>query len=168
MQCLKLTPPPSLFTPASVCLCAVFHACQGLEAILRVRCSSGLDVESYTGSFYKPVNSPTDLYLPAIDCDKALVAKLDIMEKLPVNSEVCRGVCHDGWRWSQSAACFGGGEQQLLYTSLHHSQPTAKKPNMWDFPVAGAAGFGSPCACFDVSLLLSQHIDRWRCVRLWA
>lgn len=61
---------------------------QGLEAILRVRCSSGLDVEGYVGSFYKPPNSPTDLYLPAIDCDKALVAKLEIMEKLPANSEV--------------------------------------------------------------------------------
>lgn len=61
---------------------------QGLEAILRVRCSAGLDVDSYVGDFYKPVNSPTDLYLPAIDCDKAMVAKLNIVEKLTPNSEV--------------------------------------------------------------------------------
>jgi hypothetical protein len=59
-----------------------------LEAILRVRVSNGLDVDSYVGSFYKPPNSPTDLYLPAIDCDKALVARLVLTEKLPANSEV--------------------------------------------------------------------------------
>eukprot|EP00879_Flechtneria_rotunda_P003737 GHRR01003975.1.p1 GENE.GHRR01003975.1~~GHRR01003975.1.p1 ORF type:complete len:914 (+),score=321.96 GHRR01003975.1:246-2744(+) len=61
---------------------------QGLEAILRVRCSAGIDVESYVGSFYKPPTSPTDLYLAAIDCDKALVAKLVMTEKLSPNSEV--------------------------------------------------------------------------------
>eukprot|EP00775_Hariotina_reticulata_P004086 gene4086-4333_t len=61
---------------------------QGLEAILRVRVSNGLDVDGYVGSFYKPPNSPTDLYLPAIDCDKALVARLVLTEKLPANSEV--------------------------------------------------------------------------------
>jgi protein transport protein SEC24 len=71
-------------------------AVQGLEAILRVRCSSGLDVEGYIGSFYKPPNSPTDLYMPAIDCDKALVAKLEIMEKLPANNEVRRRTCAQG------------------------------------------------------------------------
>lgn len=80
---------------ASLCavVCVVL---QGLEAILRVRCSSGLDVDGYTGSFYKPPNSPTDLYLPAIDCDKALVAKLEIMEKLPANSEVRAGHSLEG------------------------------------------------------------------------
>lgn len=62
---------------------------QGLEAILRVRCSAGLDVEGYLGDFYKPPNSPTDLYLPAIDCDKAMIAKLALVEKLNPNSEVC-------------------------------------------------------------------------------
>jgi protein transport protein SEC24 len=59
-----------------------------LEAILRVRCSGGLDVEGYIGSFYKPPNSPTDVYLPAVDCDKALIAKLAIVEKLNPSSEV--------------------------------------------------------------------------------
>lgn len=69
-----------------------------------MRCSSGLDVEGYTGSFYKPPNSPTDLYLPAIDCDKALVAKLEIMEKLPANSEV-RAVLGLSARRPPLAAC---------------------------------------------------------------
>lgn len=69
--------------------CTVFRfVLQGLEAILRVRCSAGLDVEGYLGDFHKPANSPTDLYLPAIDCDKAMVAKLAIVEKLNPNSEV--------------------------------------------------------------------------------
>jgi hypothetical protein len=45
-------------------------------------------VEGYLGSFYKPPNSPTDVYLPAIDCDKALIAKLSIMEKLNPSNEV--------------------------------------------------------------------------------
>lgn len=82
MMVAFLLPHPS--HPIRLCSCCA----QGLEAILRVRCSSGLDVEGYVGSFYKPPNSPTDLYLPAIDCDKALVARLEIMEKLPANSEV--------------------------------------------------------------------------------
>lgn len=67
---------------------------QGLEAILRVRCSGGLDVEGYIGSFYKPPNSPTDLYLPAVDCDKALVAKLAVVEKLNPNNEVRHWAAH--------------------------------------------------------------------------
>jgi hypothetical protein len=45
-------------------------------------------VEGYMGSFYKPPNSPTDVYLPAIDCDKAFIAKLNIMEKLNPSNEV--------------------------------------------------------------------------------
>lgn len=80
-----------LCQPVLYCLCVCLL--QGLEAILRVRCSSGLDVDGYVGSFYKPPNSPTDLYLPAVDCDKALVARLEIVEKLPANSEVCRRTC---------------------------------------------------------------------------
>ncbi|KAI8470003.1 MAG: Sec23/Sec24 trunk domain-containing protein [Monoraphidium minutum] len=60
---------------------------QGLEAILRVRASTGLDVESYVGAFYKPPNSPTDVYLPAVDSDKALVARINITEKLTNGSE---------------------------------------------------------------------------------
>lgn len=67
--------------------CLLAHA-QGLEAILRVRASQGLDVEGYLGAFYKPPNSPTDVYLPAVDCDKALIAKLAILEKLNPANEV--------------------------------------------------------------------------------
>lgn len=52
-----------------------------------MRCSQGLDVESYVGSFYKPPNSPTDIYLPAVDCDKAIVAKLVLTEKLAAGNE---------------------------------------------------------------------------------
>jgi protein transport protein SEC24 len=61
---------------------------QGLEAILRVRASSGVEVEGYSGALYKPVNSPTDVYLPAIDCDKAIVARLAVAERLNPGSEV--------------------------------------------------------------------------------
>jgi protein transport protein SEC24 len=55
---------------------------------MRVRVSQGLDVEGYLGSFYKPPNSPTDIYLPAIDCDKAILAKLTLTEKLTAGAEV--------------------------------------------------------------------------------
>jgi len=61
---------------------------QGFEAIMRVRVSGGLDVETYLGAFYKPPNSPTDIYLSALDCDKAVLAKLTINEKLTPGSEV--------------------------------------------------------------------------------
>lgn len=91
------------------CNCPAVVLCllQGLEAILRVRCSQGLDVDGYVGSFYKPPNSPTDLYLPAIDCDKALVARLEIMEKMPANSEVRHS-------WQQIVQ--GWGHQQYWLT----------------------------------------------------
>jgi protein transport protein SEC24 len=61
---------------------------QGLEAILRVRASTGLDVEGYSGALYKPANSPTDVYLPAVDCDKAIVARLSVSERLTPGHEV--------------------------------------------------------------------------------
>lgn len=59
---------------------------QGLEAVMRVRVSTGLDVESYSGFCYRPPNTP-DVYLPAVDCDKALLARLTIAEKLTPGSE---------------------------------------------------------------------------------
>ncbi|KXZ55308.1 hypothetical protein GPECTOR_3g442 [Gonium pectorale] len=59
---------------------------QGLEAVMRVRCSSGLDVESYSGHCYRQPNTP-DVYLPAIDCDKALLARINVTEKLAAGSE---------------------------------------------------------------------------------
>jgi hypothetical protein len=43
---------------------------QGLEALLRVRCSSGIDVESYHGAFLKRETgeSPSILTLPSSHC----------------------------------------------------------------------------------------------------
>ena len=43
---------------------------------MRVRCSQGLEVESYLGAFYRQPSNPTDVYLPAIDCDKAILANV--------------------------------------------------------------------------------------------
>lgn len=60
---------------------------QGLEAILRVRASAGIEVEAYTGAFYKPPASPTDVYLPAVDADKAVLARLTVAEKLQPGAE---------------------------------------------------------------------------------
>ena len=42
---------------------------QGLEAVARLRVSQGLSVVEYEGAFCK--RTPTDVDLPAIDCDKA-------------------------------------------------------------------------------------------------
>jgi len=72
---------------------------------MRVRCSTGLDVSSYNGHFYRMPANPTDVYLPAIDADKALQANIVHTEKLTVGSECyvqvresvrvvgCRGTC---------------------------------------------------------------------------
>ncbi len=60
---------------------------QGMEAIMRVRCSQGLEVDTYLGAFYKQPANPTDVYLPAIDCDKAVLATLKVAEKMTVGTE---------------------------------------------------------------------------------
>jgi protein transport protein SEC24 len=60
---------------------------QGLEGIMRVRCSAGLDVDCYYGAFYKRPTNPTDVDLPAVDCDKAVIAKVQHVDKLQVNSD---------------------------------------------------------------------------------
>jgi hypothetical protein len=54
---------------------------------MRVRCSAGLDVDCYWGSFYRRPTNPTDVDLPAIDCDKALVAKVQHVDKLASGGE---------------------------------------------------------------------------------
>jgi protein transport protein SEC24 len=54
---------------------------------MRVRCSAGLDVDCYWGSFYKRPSNPTDVDLPAIDCDKAIVAKVQHVDKLANGGE---------------------------------------------------------------------------------
>lgn len=61
---------------------------RAMEALMRVRCSGGLEVDGYLGAFYRRPNNFTDIDLPALDCDKAIVAKLIIMEKLQAGQEV--------------------------------------------------------------------------------
>jgi len=60
---------------------------QGMEAVMRVRCSAGLDVKSYSGHFFRMPSNPTDVYLPAIDADKALLANIVHTEKLQPGTE---------------------------------------------------------------------------------
>ena len=53
---------------------------QGLEAVMRVRASAGLGIADYGGFFCK--RTPTDVDLPALDCDKAISVDLRYEEKL--------------------------------------------------------------------------------------
>ncbi|XP_042386495.1 protein transport protein Sec24-like At4g32640 [Zingiber officinale] len=58
---------------------------QGFEAVMRVRCSQGLQVQEYAGSFCKRI--PTDIDLPAIDCDKTIMVTFKYDDKFQENSE---------------------------------------------------------------------------------
>ncbi|KAF8659540.1 hypothetical protein HU200_058290 [Digitaria exilis] len=58
---------------------------QGFEAVMRVRCSQGLQVQDYFGNFCKRV--PTDIDLPVIDSDKAIMVTFKHDDKLQENSE---------------------------------------------------------------------------------
>lgn len=58
---------------------------QALEAVGRLRCSRGLAVDKYIGSFYRRVD--TDLNFPALACDHAFAAKLLYEEKLSERGE---------------------------------------------------------------------------------
>nr|XP_043619292.1 protein transport protein Sec24-like At4g32640 [Erigeron canadensis] len=58
---------------------------QGFEAVMRVRCSQGLQVQEYSGNFCKRI--PTDVDLPAIDCDKSIMVTLKHDDKLQDGSE---------------------------------------------------------------------------------
>ncbi|KAI3455105.1 hypothetical protein Pfo_011768 [Paulownia fortunei] len=58
---------------------------QGLEAVMRVRCSQGIQVQEYSGNFCKRI--PTDVDLPAIDCDKTIMVSLKHDDKLHEGSE---------------------------------------------------------------------------------
>ncbi|XP_073317359.1 protein transport protein SEC24 C-like isoform X2 [Primulina huaijiensis] len=71
---------------------------QGFEAVMRVRCSQGIQVQEYSGNFCKRI--PTDVDLPAIDCDKAIMVTLKHDDKLQEGSE-CAFQC------------------ALLYTSIY-------------------------------------------------
>ncbi|KAM7272848.1 hypothetical protein ACFE04_027512 [Oxalis oulophora] len=58
---------------------------QGFEAVMRVRCSQGIQVQDYHGSFCKRI--PTDVDLPGIDCDKSIMVTLKHDDKLQDGSE---------------------------------------------------------------------------------
>ncbi|XP_044499274.1 protein transport protein Sec24-like At4g32640 isoform X2 [Mangifera indica] len=58
---------------------------QGFEAVMRVRCSQGIQVQDYYGNFCKRI--PTDIDLPAIDCNKAIMVTLKHDDKLQDGSE---------------------------------------------------------------------------------
>ncbi|XP_015887569.3 protein transport protein SEC24 C [Ziziphus jujuba] len=58
---------------------------QGFEAVMRVRCSQGIQVQEYCGNFCKRV--PTDVDLPGIDCDKTIMVTLKHDDKLQDGSE---------------------------------------------------------------------------------
>ncbi|OVA09660.1 zinc finger protein [Macleaya cordata] len=58
---------------------------QGFEAVMRVRCSQGIQVQEYSGSFCKRI--PTDVDLPAIDCDKTIMVTFKHDDKFLEGSE---------------------------------------------------------------------------------
>ncbi|XP_059451027.1 protein transport protein SEC24 C-like [Corylus avellana] len=58
---------------------------QGFEAVMRVRCSQGIQVQEYHGNFCK--RTPTDVDLPGIDCDKTIMVTLKHDDKLQDGSE---------------------------------------------------------------------------------
>ncbi|XP_019239290.1 PREDICTED: protein transport protein Sec24-like At4g32640 [Nicotiana attenuata] len=58
---------------------------QGFEAVMRVRCSQGIQVQEYSGNYCKRI--PTDVDLPAIDCDKTIMVTLKHDDKLQDGSE---------------------------------------------------------------------------------
>ncbi|XP_052621536.1 protein transport protein Sec24-like CEF [Lactuca sativa] len=58
---------------------------QGFEAVMRVRCSQAVQVEEYFGNFCKRI--PTDIDLPAIDCDKTIMVTLKHDDKLQDGTE---------------------------------------------------------------------------------
>ena len=62
--CQSLRPIASLSALTSHASCSL----QALEAVARLRCSSGLDVDKYMGAFYR--RTATDVDLPAIHADQ--------------------------------------------------------------------------------------------------
>lgn len=53
---------------------------QGFEAVMRIRCSQGLQVQEYSGNFCKRI--PTDVDLPGIDSDKTIMVTFKHDDKL--------------------------------------------------------------------------------------
>ncbi|KAG1679938.1 hypothetical protein FOA52_007002 [Chlamydomonas sp. UWO 241] len=60
---------------------------QGNEAVMRVRASTGIMVDSYQGAFVRSPGAMTDVYLPAIDCDKAVIAHVRHVDKLSAGAD---------------------------------------------------------------------------------
>ncbi|XP_038725298.1 protein transport protein Sec24-like At4g32640 [Tripterygium wilfordii] len=58
---------------------------QAFEAVMRVRCSQGIQVQEYSGNFCRRI--PTDIDLPGIDCDKTIMVTLKHDDKLQDGSE---------------------------------------------------------------------------------
>ncbi|CAN1765020.1 Protein transport protein Sec24-like At4g32640 [Linum perenne] len=58
---------------------------QGFEAVMRVRCSQGIQVQDYHGNFCKRI--PTDVDLPGVDCDKSIMVTLKHDDKLQDGAE---------------------------------------------------------------------------------
>ncbi|KAI0523034.1 hypothetical protein KFK09_005424 [Dendrobium nobile] len=58
---------------------------QGFEAVMRVRCSQGIQVQEYSGNFCKRI--PTDIDLPGIDCDKSIMVSFKHDDKFQEGSE---------------------------------------------------------------------------------
>ncbi|KAL9356255.1 hypothetical protein Peur_049508 [Populus x canadensis] len=58
---------------------------QGFEAVMRVRCSQGIQIQEYHGNFCKRI--PTDIDLPVIDCDKTIMVTLKHDDKLQDGTE---------------------------------------------------------------------------------
>uniref|UniRef100_A0A0C9S8H8 TSA: Wollemia nobilis Ref_Wollemi_Transcript_11181_4406 transcribed RNA sequence n=1 Tax=Wollemia nobilis TaxID=56998 RepID=A0A0C9S8H8_9CONI len=58
---------------------------QGLEAVMRVRCSQGLQVQDYSGNFCKRI--PTDVDLAGVDCDKTIMVTFKHDDKFQEGSE---------------------------------------------------------------------------------
>ena len=60
---------------------------QGMEGVMRVRVSIGLEVTGYMGAFYRQEANPTDVYLPAVDSDKSIMAIIKHVGNLAPGSE---------------------------------------------------------------------------------
>ena len=68
---------PPGFTASPVIL---WQCLQGLEALARLRCSRGLSVAGYFGSFHR--RGPTDIDMPSINSDQSIAVQLRLDEKL--------------------------------------------------------------------------------------
>ncbi len=68
------------FPAAFVVIFTCNTSIQGLEAVARMRCSSGLVVERYLGSFHR--RTATDIDLPAINADQSIAVQLRHDDKL--------------------------------------------------------------------------------------